>query len=345
METEPLSNLMETSSKNCILLNVLFELTYKCNLDCCHCYTVKDKERREFSFEEIKDILDQLASVGTLYLTLSGGEVFTRTDFFEIAEYAKEKHFAITIFTNGTLITEEIAKKIVKLSPLNVGVSIYGVSSDTHEGVTGVKGSYQKSLRALQVLSERGVHTTLKCTLMKQNFEQYPQITKLAKSVGATVSFDPIVTPSSNGCKDNLKYRLVSKQLKKFFSDNTLYSAIRPKGLSYVTQDFSPDNLFCDAGRNFCSISPYGDVYPCVQLLIRTGNLRESSFSEIWDSEPLQKLRKLEIDDLPICSKCKMLSICNRCPGLALLEEGNLFGPSKVACTIAGAIAQKKLDF
>lgn len=341
MESELLSKLMQTTSKRYIPLNVLFELTYNCNLKCCHCYTIKDEKRQELSTEEIKNILDQLADAGALYLTLSGGEVFTRPDFFEIAGHAREKHFAITIFTNGTLITEEIVEEISVLCPLNVGISIHGAFPETHDDIIGVQGSFEKSLNSLRLLRKRGVNTTLKCTLMKQNFKQYPEIIKLAENIGASLSFDPIVTPAIDGCKDNLKYRLITDQLKTIFSDPYLTSLPRGEWVSANGGRGEGVSILCDAGRNFCSISPYGDVYPCVQLLLNAGNVRESPFWEVWNSEQMQDLRNLKNRDLSICSSCKMLSMCNRCPGLALLEEGDLLGPSKVACTIANVMMEK----
>ena len=100
-----------------IPISCQFDLTYHCNLNCIHCYIVKN-DIPELKTSQIKNILKQLARAGILFLSFSGGEILTREDFFEIAEYARKLHFSLNLKTNGTLIDEEIADKIAALYPL-----------------------------------------------------------------------------------------------------------------------------------------------------------------------------------------------------------------------------------
>src|SRR5207253_1034835 len=95
-------------------------------------------------------------------------------------------------------------------------------------------------------------------------------------------------------------------------------------------------DLPCSAGHNSCYISPYGDVFPCVQLPQAAGNLRREKFDDIWYHAPqLQRLRAIRESQLPICSRCEIRSYCERCPGLALMEGGNLLGAYERACALA----------
>ena len=130
-QASPFELLTKKAAREKIPLVCHFDLTYQCNLNCIHCYVVRE-DRPELSTSEIKDILGQLAQVGTLYLTFSGGEIFTREDFFQIAEYARKLHFALRLMTNGTLIDEQVADRVAALYPDQVSVSIYSTTPEIH---------------------------------------------------------------------------------------------------------------------------------------------------------------------------------------------------------------------
>jgi MoaA/NifB/PqqE/SkfB family radical SAM enzyme len=133
--------IQERAARKKIPFSCHFDLTYHCNLNCVHCYVVKE-DRPELNTAEVKSILDQLAAAGTLYLSFSGGEIFTREDFFEIAEYARKLHFALRLLTNGTLIDEETADRIAALNPDLVSISIYSANPEIHDEITSVPGSF-----------------------------------------------------------------------------------------------------------------------------------------------------------------------------------------------------------
>jgi radical SAM protein with 4Fe4S-binding SPASM domain len=90
--------------------------------------------------------------------------------------------------------------------------------------------------------------------------------------------------------------------------------------------------LPCSAGHTACYVSPYGDVYPCVQFPLPSGNVRRTKFVDIWrDSPQLKEVRSITLRDMPSCSQCSHGATCTRCPGLAYLE-GNMRGPSSQDC-------------
>lgn len=121
--------------ENCIPFNVQFELTYRCNLSCRHCYVVQDKQK-ELTFKEITSILDQLVEMGTFYLCFTGGEIFTRKDIPDILWYAKEKGFFLILLTNGTLITDKEIDELKELGPLGIEISLLGARDKTHDFIT-----------------------------------------------------------------------------------------------------------------------------------------------------------------------------------------------------------------
>lgn len=316
-----------------IPLYVFFELTYKCNLSCKHCYVVKPTLKdlsKELTTPEIKDIISQLKEMNGLIITFTGGEVFLRPDILEILNYTKRQNFAIRIFTNGTLINKKIADEIKKIYPLEVGISLYSASSKVHDKITQVPGSFDKSLQAIKYLRERNIRVVIKCTLMKENIKDYPGVHHLAKSLGCYPQFDPTIVPKDNGDKSVLSLRIGKDKLKELFQDKNLFS---PKRI--IVKPLKRDFL-CGAGKSLVNITPYGEVQPCLQFRINAGNLRNRSFADIWkNSLSLLNLRSLKETDLYICNSCSLQRFCSRCPGIAQLEDGDFLGKQTRACEIA----------
>jgi radical SAM protein with 4Fe4S-binding SPASM domain len=327
-----LENIDIKAEEKCIPIHIHLELTYRCNLRCVHCYSVEDKKREELSYEEIVSLLDQLAEAGGFFLTLTGGDVFTRDDFFDIAFYAKKRHFAIRIFTNGTLIDKSAADRLAELNPLSVEFSLYGTNSDVHDGITTVKGSFEKLRRTIDLLKKRNITIFLKTVVMKPNLKECEGLLRLAKELGAYSRFDFEVTPRNDGSIEPLKYRLDEEEIFKFVSGDIPhrweYVKIPPHAEAVKRQT-------CTPAKNGCAISAYGDIYPCALLLLPLGNVREKPFAEIWDSDSqaLSDVRSIRtFSDLKGCSDCKDLWLCHRCHGLAYLESGDLRARYKLGC-------------
>ena len=131
------------------LYSATIELTYRCNEKCRHCY-VYDEGGEEMSTNQIMKILDDLCDMEVATLLFTGGEVFARKDIFEILEYAYKKHFAMDIFTNGTLLDESKIIKLKKLWPKSIQFSIYSHILQKHDAVTQIKGSYEKTINAIK---------------------------------------------------------------------------------------------------------------------------------------------------------------------------------------------------
>ncbi len=363
--SSPLQKLEKISLKKHIPLHIMFELTYKCNLKCVHCYVVNKNEYKELTTEEVKNILTQLADLGGLFITFTGGEIFVRPDILEILNYAKEKHFVIRFFTNGTLINKQIAKELSKIKVQEIGITIYASNQKIHDEITQKKGSFKKTLKALKFLKDEGIKIHLKCPLMKQNIRNVEEIKKLSKNLETKIIFDHSLTPRDNGDRSPLRFRLEDEELKSVLLDSDLFPLIHPslydnektsvleklqaenelqiEKQCNINFNLKLDETICDAGINLVSISPYGDVFPCLQMKIFSGNLREKNFSKIWKySKVLKYLRKLKFSDLKICPTCNMKDYCFRCSAVAYIEDGDLLGPSSRACKIAKIIKNKK---
>ncbi len=320
--------LIRVASRSHIPFGILFEVTFRCNLGCEHCYLTEGPvgrpkpTRQELSLEEISRLFDELAEAGTLFITLSGGEVFMRRDFLEIVAHARSRGFSVTVFTTGTLLTPETASELADLRPLSVEVSIYSASPEIHDRVTRIPGSHARSLRALRALKERGVIIIIKSPLMSLNSGEYHGIVELAEELGAGYGFDPMLIPRRDGNRAPLDLSLGRDQMREFFSDPVLAREyFQP--VKCLPQ---PGEEICATGRRTCLISPYGDVFPCAVHPVPAGNLKEKSFHEIWTGSPLLRdLRTKTMDDLRKGARKDIGGF--RCSALALIEHGDFLGP------------------
>jgi AdoMet-dependent heme synthase len=315
-----------------IPISVHLDITYRCNERCVHCY-LDHEDHGEMTTAEIKDLLAQLAEAGVFYLTLSGGEILLRKDFFEILEYARKLAFCVKLKSNAIMIHEPEARRIRTLGVESIQVSIYSHRPEVHDAITKIQGSLKRSIDAIRFLKSHGLKVIIANVLMTQNRQDYPGVRALAAEIGVDCTLDPTVTPKMDGDRSVLNFNVDSSALEQVFRDQSLVGTVE----EFCATSAKPDedeleSLPCSAGHTSCYISPYGDVYPCVQFPLPSGNVRSQRFLDIWrGSTQLKEVRSIRLRDLPSCSTCVHGTTCTRCPGLAYME-GNMRGASIQDC-------------
>jgi radical SAM protein with 4Fe4S-binding SPASM domain len=208
-------------------------------------------------------------------------------------------------------------------------------------------------LAAIPLLVEKGLQVKLACPLMQENLLAYRGVMALAAKLGIPYVLDLTITPMMDGSGGPLAHRASVSSLLPVLQDpaftgckpqpgagvdNAMESSLASLGgaASSGIESSAYEDLPCSAGHNSCYISPYGDVFPCVQLPQAAGNVRRERFSDIWYHAPqLERLRGIRETHLPVCSRCEIRSYCERCPGLALMEGGDLLGAYERACELA----------
>jgi AdoMet-dependent heme synthase len=333
-------------------LSVHFDLTYRCNERCVHCYLDHD-DHGELTTAECLKVLEDLARSGTLFLTFSGGEIFLRPDLYEILAAARRLHFDISLKSNALLVTPERAARLREFGVRRVQISVYSDVPAIHDVITKVPGSLERTLAAIPILLDHGLQVKLACPLMKENLMAYRGVMALAEKLGVPYILDLTITPMMDGSSGPLEHRASVSSLLPVLRDPALNACKpQPSSASASTMDAVPamfgsavssgiesqayEDLPCSAGHNSCYISPYGDVFPCVQLPQAAGNLRREKFDDIWYHAPqLERLRAIRESQLPLCSQCEIRSYCERCPGLALMEGGDMLGAYERACAFA----------
>lgn len=335
MGTDTISRIQKKYWESAIPWSVHFELTYRCNLRCSHCYIVPDNNNPELSLSEIKKIMEELVQIGTIALTLSGGEIFLRKDILDILDFAA-KRFYVFLLTNGTLMTEKIAWRLKKSGVLRVEVSLYG-KKEIHDMITRTPGSFDKAMDSLNWLKKAKVPVTLKCLALKDNLEQYAYLKEIAEHFGARYKPGFLIYPRVDGTQEPCDFR-IPKGYEDCFSNWLPEIQDEKSDTKAKTHRSFPRNGICNAGRIFCSITSYGDVHPCVMLPWNLGNLRERSFRSLWQEDAckeIKMLRSLSITDLLKCSQCEVLGFCVPCIGLNYLENNDIFKCSTEYCRLA----------
>ncbi len=313
-------------------LSVHMDVTYRCNERCVHCYLDHD-DHGEMTTAEIKGIIDQLAEAGTFFLTFSGGEVFLRRDFLELVAHARKLLFNVKVKTNAVMIREREAQELRRLGVEQIQISVYSHRAEVHDAITKLPGSWARTTRAIRFLKDQGLKVTIANVLMNDNFDDYKGAQALAEELGVSYTLDPTVSPKMDGDHSILSLRVPGTALPTVFHDPSLVGDVA----EYCAPPSAPgedvlNGYPCSAGHTSCYITPYADVFPCVQFPLPSGNLRQQKFLDIWrNSTQLEDVRSIRARDLPTCSGCGHVGTCSRCPGLAFME-GDMRGPSTVDC-------------
>lgn len=338
-----IDSLISSSIEREVPLRAIFELTYKCNSLCSFCYLAPSQEP-ELDTSECLAAIDGLRSEGCLFLTLTGGEPLVRPDFFDIAGHARAAGMALEIKSNATLIGPCEAARMRELSVMNVDVSLHASTAAGHDALTMLPGSWRRTLDGIAALRAEGVTVTAKCPLTRENFEDRAAVKQLAVSLGCDCVFDLTVTARQDGDASAHRHKISQAQLERFIAENeedyhaSVIACLTAGDLAELKNERP-----CSAGVSTCSINPYGKVFPCIQLYYTMGDIRRNSFHEIWRDSPAAKvLRNVRFGDLRECGACPNIVHCLRCPGLALLEDGDMLGRSTEACRQAEAYRRVK---
>jgi len=347
---------------------VVWDFTHKCNLSCKHCYSNSGvSSQKELTTKEALNAVDQLVDFGVTALAFSGGEPLTRKDFFKVASHAVKRGLYVSVATNGTLLTKKNVRNLKQTGVHYVEVSIDGATSRTHDEFRGVPGVFGKAVAGLKNCVEEDLCVCIATTATKNNLEEIPAILDLAEEIGAErftyFNFIPTgrgkelysedLTPEE---REKLLLLLLNKMSKGYkvtiltTAPQLARVALQCQGVgkevtmsmahmqtATVSKKAVPLAAFiggCGAGRLYCSLSPHGDVHPCVFLPINIGNLKTEKFGDIWlNSKLLNALRNR--DNLKgACGKCEYKYVCGGCRARANAYNNDIVS-SDPGCLLA----------
>ncbi|MGC2064326.1 MAG: radical SAM protein [Thermodesulfovibrionales bacterium] len=331
----------------CLPVTGSLELTASCNLKCVHCYLGAAGPRdnnntsTEMSLDRILALLDEITEAGCLRFLITGGEPLSRKDFPEIYRHAKARGLLVTIFTNGTLITEKIADIFKDLPPQTIEISLYGATEETYEKITRVKGSFSNCLKGIERLLQRNINVQLKTVLMTLNEHEFYSMEKIAEKYGVKFRFDAAIFPGLDGDKSPLALRVQPREaVEKEFSDNQRSRHWR-QYFERVRNFAQTDRLYtCGAGTISFHVDSRGGLSPCLMLPDPGYYLSNGSFIDGWDTiSKTIRAKKARADF--ICTECPKRSLCGYCPAFFKLEGGAEQHYSGYLCAIGESRFQK----
>lgn len=330
-----------------ILPSALIELTYRCNQRCVHCFNpgaarapseVPRRNGSELTTAEICGVLHDLAEMGVFTLTFTGGEPSLRGDLIDILREARTLGFSFNVYTNGQL-DESVLGQVCELWPRTIGISLYSAVPEIHDATTGVNGSFGRALRSLRLVAGSGVRAMVKCPLMKHTVSGFKRLLELCDEVNALPQFDFQITAGMDGDERCTAHQILDQTtLKMIMADPHVAMHISDETPNFGRQKRPIDGPVCGAGRYTLSITPDGTVYPCNGLPLTLGNARDAGIRSIWhESKALAAWKSVRLSDFDLCGLYAYCSYCNHCPGMAMVETGDLLAASRTCCTAASA--------
>lgn len=327
-----------------------FELLPTCNMDCRMCYIRMSPEEmhqqgRMLNVEEWLRIGRQAARKGALFILLTGGESLLHPGFKEIYKGLRALGICVTINTNGTLITEEIADMWKQDLPRRVNISLYGSNDDIYGRYCRNPKGFTQVMRGIRLLKERNIPVKLNCTLTPWNRDDMDNIIRISEELEIPVSMPTYLFPPERkavhtGCVEVPEgYRLSPKEaakeqvkaLYRAFHENPDYEEnlqgildeikIREKDRNEREDgDVSPPGGFlCSAGVRSFWVNWKGELTPCGMMKSPARDLTEQDFSSAWDEI---KEESSCIFTSTECFNCKYRKICQTCAASARAETG-----------------------
>jgi 12,18-didecarboxysiroheme deacetylase len=321
---------------------VVWNVTRRCNLRCVHCYAhAKDRSfDNELSYEEGRQLIDDLAAFGVPVLLFSGGEPLMREDLPRLAAYAVQKGMRAVISTNGTLITPQMARTLKDIGLSYVGISLDGMQA-VNDRFRGVKGAFAAALKGIRNSQAAGIKVGLRFTVNRFNVDEIPGIFDLLEEMDIPrVCFYHLVYAGrgSNLVSQDLSHGQTRRAVDLIIDrTQALHRKGKPKEVLTVDNHADGPYLYLrllrenperarevlellqmnegnNSGRGIGCVSWDGEVHADQFWRHHSfGNVRQRPFSEIWSdtSEPLMgKLKEKKKHVKGRCAACRWLDVC-----------------------------------
>jgi len=323
----------------------VWELTLRCNMRCLHCGSSAGKARKdELTMEECFRVADDLLSLGCQKIGFIGGEIFFYRGWEKVARRMSDGGALVNIITNAYLLGDAEIARIKEANLSNVGISLDGMEKN-HDLIRGIKGAYQKVLRAFERLNQEGIPIAVVTSLLDFNVADLDQLHDLLVANGVEIWQLQIVNAMGNiaGHPEYLLNQAKIGEITNFirekrragalrvyagddigyFDENEVYLRSRPGTISVWNG--------CQAGLRVVGIDSVGNVKGCESIYsdkFIEGNLREESLAEIWTKEGnFAYNRNFEVGMLTgACARCDKGSVCRGgCRGSSYFSSGSLF--------------------
>jgi mycofactocin biosynthetic radical S-adenosylmethionine protein MftC len=314
-------------------VNVTWEITAKCNLQCRHCLSADMRETiaDELDFEQCRAFIDELCRMEVFQINFGGGEPFLRKDFPDILDYAHSKGITTCVSTNGTMLDENLVKRLGRMKLLRIQVSLDGATAAANDAIRG-SGTYKKILEGIDLLCKQGFsHLSINTVVTRANFCEIERLCEIAGHFGVKTRLSRF-RPSGDAKRVWQEFHLDNSQLawlSEFLSAR--HDVLTGDSFFSITKEDRRELgiSICGAARMTCSVLPDGSVYPCAFLRdeqFRGGNIAGESLDKIWHhSAAFNAVREIRVE---ACEDCARFSLCHGgCPAVAYFFSKSLNHP------------------
>lgn len=326
-------------------INGSLELTPLCTMDCGMCYVRLSREEMEQkgslrTAEEYIALAQEMARAGVLYLLLTGGEPLLFPGFQKLYTALKGMGFVLTVNTNGTLIDESWADFFARHKPRRVNITLYGSSEETYEKLCRCPGGYEKAVKAVRLLKERGVDVKINGSATRLNRQDMAEIYRIGRELDAPVHMDCYMIPAlhERGLPQDRQTRLDPESAARAEVE-ALRAELGPEGLreyaGLIAAEIENEKkeygtgIFCLAGNCSFTVNWQGELRPCVSLSEPSAPVFERGVEAAWQ-EIREKAKGLHMNEK--CGGCPLRPLCKVCPAAARLETGACDGVPEYLC-------------
>lgn len=307
------TELWKKSIENKVPLKVDIELTNMCNLKCKYCYVDFNKpiDIENIDYKKTIEMLDELKEMGTLFITITGGEPTLHPNFKDILKHALKNKFYVRVLTNGSALDEDEIKELNEISKnglLSIDISMHSLKENIFDDFTQKQGTFRRVMKTIYMIKETAIPLSLVCNITNVNIDEIEDISSFGERNKIEIQFNPIVYPTINNYSND-----------NFYVDNIQIKKIIEKNI------FSPKRGVCVALISKCWIDYRGEVNLCELIRISVGNITLENFKNIWSK--LTKSKELK-DKLKLdkeCLSCNMKEKCSICPGISTLTLNKKF--------------------
>lgn len=336
-------------------LLVVWNFTNLCNLRCLHCYQNAGQKTPQLSLEERLRVIDELDANFVPTLAFSGGEPLCDPEFFAVAKYAAEKEIYLSVATNGTLLTEDMCKKLKDHGIQYVEVSLESATSEYHDRFRGIPGLWERTVRGIENAIRAGLLVGVAPTVTRENLHELPALYRFVRDLGAHRFYVFNFIPTGRG-REILDQDLSPEEREAMLE--FLYGCLMEKNIQVFSTspqfgrkcvEKDPEGIVitghysvaegrlarvgaeyvggCGAGRAYCALQPDGTVTPCVFMPIPVGRVPERPLKEIWDTSKVLRELRNRLLYRGHCGVCEFRAVCGGCRARAYAYFGDYLGP------------------
>ena len=328
---------------------IAWEVTQRCNLKCVHCRCSSDESSSEgdFTTDEGKRLLSEIAAFAKPVVVLSGGEPLLRKDIFELASFGTSLGLRMCMATNGALVDDDVCRRMEEADIKMVSLSLDGSTAAIHDDFRQCQGAFDGVMRAAETFRRNGRKFLINSSFTKRNQADIPNTFRLAKSLGATAWYMFMIVPTGRG--EEIMSELISSedyeeilewhyQQEKEEGEILMRPTCAPHYYRIVPQKAKEEGVTfqrrslsfstgggkgCIAAQSICLIDCFGNVKPCSYFPRIAGNVKQTPFREIWENSPLFR----ELRDFKSykgkCGQCEFINVCGGCRARADAVHGD----------------------